>query len=175
MAVHMLCKQSSAITSPVLTLARRCCVLVCCQYNYQLTETVNIAGYTLRLDVRTMGLIWYSCVIYWNDPILLELNPWLLPLIGNTTMVPIQGIVGCGSSDVAKSPVGSSLYTFIAKWQADNNDAMLGSCIANFTAPTSGLAGGATSLADATAQCIHQPQVFTQVSAVLTQAQSNGI
>ena len=133
------------------------------QYNYQLTESVNIEGYTLRLNVRAMGLIWYSCLTNWNDPIMLELNPWLLPLLGNTTMVPIQAIVGCGSADVATSPVGSSLYTFIAAWQAENNDPLLGSCIANWSLPISGLYGGATSLAQATAQCIDLPEVYTQV------------
>ena len=124
---------------------------------------MNILGYTVRLDVRTMGLIWYSCVTYWNDPIMLELNPWLLPLIGNTTMVPIQAVVGCGSADVATSPVGSSLYTFIASWQAENNDPLLASCIANFSVPVSGLIGGATSMQDATTLCIDQPTKFTQV------------
>ena len=131
-------------------------------YNYQLTETVNIQGYTLRLDVRTMGLIWYGCLLYWNDPLMLELNPWLLPLIGNTTLVPIQSVVGCGSQDVALSPVGSSLYTFIADWQAQHNDSLLASCMTNYTTPRTDLVGGVSTLAEATAACIDQPHLFTQ-------------
>ena len=173
-AAHLPAKVRCDRTSPCHELAVcLVCLSVCCfQYNYQITELVNIEGYTVRLDVRTMGLIWYSCVTHWNDPIMLELNPWLLPLIGNTTLVPIQAIVGCGSADVATSPVGSSLYTFLADWQAENKDALLGSCIANWSTTAEGLRGGVTSLADATARCIDQPQMFTQVrGSELAQAQ----
>ena len=124
-------------------------------FNPQITPTINIRAYTLRLDVRTIGLIWYTCIIYWNDPIILAQNPWLTPLIGNLTSsnaVPIESIVGCGSS-VAAAPIANSLNRLLAQYQAQYADPMLSSCMTNFTA---------SGMAAATAACTAIPQVFTQ-------------
>ena len=124
-------------------------------FNPQITPTVNIAAYTLRLDIPTLGLIWYSCVTHWNSPRIMAQNTWLIPLLGNLThsnAVPIERIVGCGSS-VAESPIAAALIRLLAEYQAQHNDATLASCMANYT--TSGLA-------TLTASCVNQPAVFTQ-------------
>ena len=125
-------------------------------FNPQITPDINIQAYPpLRLDVQTIGLIWYSCVVYWNDPRIIAQNPWLTPLIGNLTAsnaVPIERTIGCGSS-VAAAPIASSLNRLLASFQAQYHDPTLASCMANFT--SSGLSA-------AFADCLAQPQVYAQ-------------
>lgn len=124
-------------------------------YNNEIAAGVNIAGHALRMDVQTIGLIWNSCILYLNDPLVIAQNPWLLPLIGDmaTNPVPIQSIVGCGSS-VATAPIAASLNNLINRYLASNNDPLLASCVANYSLSTTNVVGGATSWADSANRCM---------------------
>jgi phosphate transport system substrate-binding protein len=101
-------------------------------YNPQLTDTVSIAAYTLTLDLGTIGKIMYYCINNWNDPVILQQNPWLKPLLPpvNETLVPISKIVGCGSS-VETAPNTYDLLETINSYPADSGDDSLLACQAD--------------------------------------------
>ena len=125
-------------------------------FNHEIAKGITVPdGQNLRMDVVTIGLIWNSCILYLNDPRIIAQNEWLLPLIGTmaTNPVPIQSIVGCGST-VATAPIAASLNNLIARYLASNNDSTLYECVANFSKSSSDVAGGATSWADAANNCM---------------------
>ena len=124
-------------------------------FNPQVTDDVNIAGRNLRLDLHTIGMTWYGCIIHLNDPRIIAQNEWLLPLIGDmaTNPVPIQAIVGCGLT-VAQAPIANSLINLVDRYLATHDDPVLSSCLANFSKPDSRMVGGPTTLNDATNQCV---------------------
>ena len=113
--------------------------------------------------MQTIGLIWFSCIIYLNDPIIIAQNQWLLPLIGDihTNPVPIQSIVGCGAS-VAVAPISNSLTNLVNRYLASTNDPLLSQCVANFSLPNSGVVGGPASWNDASNACM---SVFSHTNA----------
>jgi len=114
-----------------------------------------LAGQTVRLDLHTLGLIWYACVLYLNDPMIIAQNPWLLPITGDvaTNPIPIWSIYGCGLS-VAAAPISNSLTNLIDSYLATTSDPALSSCVANFSLPSANMTGGAASLNDAYYQCM---------------------
>ena len=135
-------------------------------YTWMLNPTiapgVDIAGQKLRLDLHTIGLIWYACLFHLNDPRILAQNEWLLPLIGDmeTNPVPIQSIVGCGTT-VAAAPISNSLNNLLNAYAEASHDVELASCIANYSLPDSEVIGGATSWNDANNQCMSGQHAYT--------------
>ena len=124
-------------------------------FNPEVAPGISLAGRKLRMDLQTIGLIWYSCILYLNDPRIIAQNEWLLPLLGDMTShpVPIQSIVGCGST-VATAPIAASLNNLIEQYLASNEDAELSSCMTNFSKPTTNVVGGVTSWAEAADECM---------------------
>ena len=99
-------------------------------YNPQITANVSLAGHTLTLDMRTIGMIQYSCIFYWNDPIIVAQNPWLAALLPpiSVTEVPIIQIQGCGTV----APLESALLAAIQQYVAASNDTVLTECMAAY-------------------------------------------
>ena len=99
-------------------------------YNPQLTPNISIAGYTLTLDMRTIGLIQFSCILHWNDPLILAQNPWLATLLPPLSLTPIviMQILGCG----AYAPLESALLDAISQYQLAADDDVLLQCMNSY-------------------------------------------
>jgi len=64
-------------------------------YNPILATGITIADKQLVLDPETVFLIYYSCIITWDHPKILALNPWLADVFGLLTNVPMQQVIPC--------------------------------------------------------------------------------
>ena len=103
-------------------------------YNTEISAqpSLVIPSGSLSLDMRTMSMIYYSCILYWNDSHIAALNPAFPQLNASSNM--IQQAVGCSSSALA-APLASALLDRIADYQASHpDDAELQSCLNNYPA-----------------------------------------
>ena len=103
-----------------------------------------------------------GCAQYWNDPAILALNPWLYTLIGNTTLIPIQSVRGCGLG-VAQAPIAYSYSALLTQYLDATSDVGVAACINGWLGPMANLSGGVPSLLDAALGCVPQPQLYLQV------------
>ena len=102
-----------------------------------------------------------SAAQYWNDPVILALNPWLYSLLGNTTMVPIQTVRGCGTS-VAVAPVGYAYARLLKGSLSTVTDPTVFQCINTYFTPNANLTG-VTTLSNAAIQCVDQLPYYLHV------------
>jgi phosphate transport system substrate-binding protein len=102
-------------------------------YNPQLAANISIAGYTVTLDMQTVGLIQYSCINYWNDPRILEQNPWLALLLPDVSVQPllIFQVQGCGQA--AQNPLEHALLDAVHEYQEAARDEVLLWCMNNYS------------------------------------------
>lgn len=103
-------------------------------FNPAITKSLNIAGYSLSLDVATIGLIFYGCIWRWNDPIILLQNPWLLPLLPTGQDIPMTLICGCGTSSNF-APITYSFLKILSTYKFEDsiNSRSLQQCITHVT------------------------------------------
>ena len=103
-------------------------------YNPQITANVSIAAYTLTLDMHTIGLIQWACVLYWNDPLIIAQNPWLGTLLPPLSVQPVmlQLIMGCDATP-HQAPIEDAMLAAIAEYATANHDLELQQCISNYS------------------------------------------
>ena len=117
-------------------------------YNLKLAAGIDTTGYQLTLDMRTMGLLNYYCILYWNDPIILQQNPWLIPLVPSLAdqPLPITQVQGCGTATTT-APIAVFADAVVDQYVAASGDTVVASCKANRS----------LALAMASADCLDLP------------------
>jgi len=105
-------------------------------YNTQLTDDYDFAvestARPMIFDMETIGLIYDSCILDWQNINILTLNPWLAPLIGNNHTA-IQQIIPCLTSTMKDSPATQFIRSEIQKYVTLNPNSRLAHCQGNYS------------------------------------------
>ena len=100
-------------------------------YNPQISSSLTIPTIEFRLDIRTIAMIGFSCILYLNDSHLVDLNPTYAAQLNSTDKMITQ-VLGCGST-LAQAPVINTVANLIYAYQVTHpEDLEYNNCINSY-------------------------------------------